>query len=55
MYLHKEKTCADMICVWNYPDVTMLVQVWRCNNYKEMKGLLTWKITDDNVNLYLVQ
>lgn len=57
MYLHKEKTCADMICIWNYPDVTMLVQVWRCNScyIKERLFLLFFffflKITDDDVNL----
>lgn len=53
-YLHKEKTCADMICIWNYPDVPMLVQVWRCNNcniHKKEAIINIIKITDDNWNL----
>jgi len=64
LYLHKEKTCADMICIWNYPDVTMLVQVWRCNScYIKERILLflrlhiftssTVKAVRSNMNLHI--
>lgn len=28
-YSHKEKPCTDVVCVWDHPDISMLVQILR--------------------------